>query len=39
MERVVFNAITKQSVLEAMKHPREIDGAPLSQEGAIVRCL
>ena len=27
VERVVFNAITKQSVLEAMKHPREIDGA------------
>src|SRR6185436_2087742 len=27
IERVVFNAITKQSVSEAMKHPREIDGA------------
>ncbi len=27
IERVVFNAITKQSVTEAMKHPREIDGA------------
>jgi DNA topoisomerase I len=27
VERVVFNAITKQSVTEAMKHPREIDGA------------
>jgi DNA topoisomerase I len=27
VQRVVFNAITKQSVLEAMKHPREIDGA------------
>src|SRR3954452_23414157 len=27
IERVVFNAITKQSVLDAMKHPREIDGA------------
>ncbi len=27
VERVVFNAITKQSVLEAMKNPREIDGA------------
>src|SRR3954453_14514557 len=27
IERVVFNAITKQSVAEAMKHPREIDGA------------
>jgi DNA topoisomerase-1 len=27
VERVVFNAITKQAVLEAMKHPRGIDGA------------
>jgi DNA topoisomerase-1 len=27
IERVVFNAITKQSILEAMKHPRKIDGA------------
>lgn len=27
IERVVFNAITKQSVTEAMKHPRDIDGA------------
>jgi len=27
IERVVFNAITKQSVTEAMQHPREIDGA------------
>src|SRR6187431_92270 len=27
VERVVFNAITKQSVSEAMKHPREIDEA------------
>src|SRR3977135_1492846 len=27
IERVVFNAITKQSVLDAMKHPREIDAA------------
>src|SRR5712691_3341848 len=27
VERVVFNAITKQAILEAMKHPREIDGA------------
>jgi DNA topoisomerase-1 len=27
IERVVFNAITKQSVVEAMKHPREIDVA------------
>ncbi|ODN71753.1 type I DNA topoisomerase [Methylobrevis pamukkalensis] len=25
IERVVFNAITKQSVLEAMKNPRELD--------------
>ncbi len=27
IERVVFNAITKQSVTEAMKHPRAIDEA------------
>ncbi len=27
VERVVFNAITKQSVTEAMQHPRQIDGA------------
>src|SRR5213082_2134780 len=27
IERVVFNAITKQAVVEAMKHPRAIDGA------------
>ena len=27
VERVVFNAITKQSVLEAMQHPRDVDGA------------
>jgi len=27
VQRVVFNAITKQSVLEAMKHPREVDAA------------
>jgi len=27
VERVVFNAITKQAVLDAMKHPRSIDGA------------
>ncbi|WP_306889399.1 type I DNA topoisomerase [Ancylobacter amanitiformis] len=27
VSRVVFNAITKQSVLEAMKHPRTIDAA------------
>ncbi|MFL6796914.1 MAG: type I DNA topoisomerase [Xanthobacteraceae bacterium] len=27
VERVVFNAITKQAVLDAMKHPRNIDSA------------
>src|SRR6201989_3208020 len=27
IERVVFNAITKQSVTDAMRNPREIDGA------------
>jgi DNA topoisomerase-1 len=27
VERVVFNAITKQAVLDAMKHPRGIDAA------------
>ena len=27
VERVVFNAITKQAVAEAMEHPRQIDGA------------
>jgi DNA topoisomerase-1 len=27
IQRVVFNAITKQAVTEAMKHPREIDSA------------
>ena len=27
VERVVFNAITKQAVTEAMQNPREIDGA------------
>ncbi len=27
IDRVVFNAITKQSVLEAMKHPRQVDAA------------
>src|SRR5256885_4545044 len=27
IERVVFNAIPKQAVLDAMKHPRTIDGA------------
>jgi DNA topoisomerase I len=27
VERVVFNAITKDAVLDAMKHPREIDEA------------
>jgi DNA topoisomerase-1 len=26
VSRVVFNAITKSAILEAMKHPREIDG-------------
>ena len=26
VQRVVFNAITKQSVLEAMQHPRDVDG-------------
>ena len=26
IHRVVFNAITKQSVLEAMQHPRDVDG-------------
>jgi DNA topoisomerase-1 len=27
IERVVFNAITRQAVTDAMKHPRQIDGA------------
>src|SRR5204863_4473426 len=27
VERVVFNAITKQSIVDAMKQPRQIDGA------------
>jgi DNA topoisomerase-1 len=27
IQRVVFNAITRQSVLEAMRHPREVDEA------------
>src|SRR2546426_3375121 len=27
IERVVFNAITKQAVTDAMRHPRQIDGA------------
>jgi DNA topoisomerase-1 len=27
VDRVVFNAVTKDAVLEAMRHPREIDGA------------
>jgi DNA topoisomerase I len=27
VERVVFNAITKKAVVEAMQHPRQIDGA------------
>jgi len=26
VERVVFNAVTKEAVLEAMRHPRSIDG-------------
>ena len=26
VERVVFNAVTKEAVLEAMRHPRAIDG-------------
>ena len=26
VQRVVFNAITKQSVLDAMQHPRDVDG-------------
>ncbi len=26
VQRVVFNAITKKSILEAMEHPRDIDG-------------
>src|SRR5213080_1866814 len=30
VERVVFNAITKQAVLDAMKHPRAIDDALVS---------
>ena len=30
IERVAFNAITKQAILEAMKHPREIDGPLVS---------
>ncbi|MDF2114684.1 type I DNA topoisomerase [Roseiarcaceae bacterium H3SJ34-1] len=27
VERVVFNAITKSAILEAMRHPRQVDGA------------
>ena len=27
VQRVVFNAITKQTVLEAMRHPRDVDAA------------
>ncbi len=27
VDRVVFNAVTKEAVTEAMRHPREIDGA------------
>src|SRR5438270_1578724 len=30
IERVVFNAITKQAVTDAMKNPRQIDGALVS---------
>ena len=30
VERVVFNAVTKDAVLEAMRHPREIDGPLVS---------
>jgi DNA topoisomerase-1 len=30
VERVVFNAVTKEAVLEAMRHPREIDGPLVS---------
>ncbi len=36
IERVVFNAITKQSVLDAMKHPRQVDpdlSMPISPAG------
>ena len=38
VSRVVFNAITKQSVLDAMKHPREID-APLVEAYLARRAL
>ncbi len=38
VERVTFNAVTKQSVLEAMKHPREID-APLVEAYLARRAL
>ncbi len=38
VERVVFNAITKQSVLEAMQNPREID-QPLVQAYLARRAL
>ena len=31
IERVVFNAITKQAVTDAMKNPRQIDGALVEQ--------
>ena len=30
VERVTFNAVTKQSILEAMKHPRAIEGPLVS---------
>ena len=32
VQRVVFNAITKSSVLEAMQNPREVDGALIGLE-------
>uniref|UniRef100_A0A2A4Z8T2 DNA topoisomerase 1 n=1 Tax=OCS116 cluster bacterium TaxID=2030921 RepID=A0A2A4Z8T2_9PROT len=38
VERVVFNAITKKSILEAMKHPREID-TPLVEAYLARRAL
>ncbi len=38
VERVTFNAVTKQAVLEAMKHPREID-APLVEAYLARRAL
>ncbi len=38
VERVVFNAVTKQSVLDALAHPREIDG-PLVEAYLARRAL